>query len=308
MFDYLAFEYEFTTQQMSGANDYVLGTVTSHYNIGETNLLITKDNAIPDGSWNNTPFLSDASYTLDIPDALVNVSIPGAGKIPSEVTITIPDLAFYTGDDAKARIRMENGFGITVATATTTFGVSVSDPTHANNLDTTSTIDLAMGGNTYFFTDFTGKDTYKLKGLEDLWGIDPNKDRPVYIIPFDPSGWGITGVAKAYFRVEFELAYGFTKFMASQLTPQLFTMPGTATVYVETVLYFTFTQFPEWYGGEIIHDPSFSAVAAVAATGDPTSTDLPPGDTTGLNIPGFELISALLAIPPLYALYRKRRN
>ncbi|MHA1236986.1 MAG: Heimdall-CTERM domain-containing surface protein, partial [Candidatus Hodarchaeales archaeon] len=120
--------------------------------------------------------------------------------------------------------------------------------------------------------------------------------------------WGITGVAKAYFRVEFELAYGFTKFMASQLTPQLFTMPGTATVYVDTVLYFTFTQFPEWYGGEIIHDPSYSAVAAVAATGDPTSTDLPPGDTTGLNIPGFELISALLAIPPLYALYRKRRN
>ncbi|MHA1932800.1 MAG: Heimdall-CTERM domain-containing surface protein [Promethearchaeota archaeon] len=309
MLDYIAFEYEYNTQTITGANNYTLGTVTSHYNIGETNLLITKDSTLPVANWNHTPFLSGASYSLDIPDAIASQTIAGVGTLPSEVIININQLAFYTGDDAKARIRMQNGFGITVATATTTFGVSVSDPTHADNLDSEETIDLQMGGNTYFFTDFAGKKSYKLKGLYDLWGIDPDEDRPVYIIPFTPSpSWGITNVAKEYFRVEFELAYGFTKFMATQLTPQIFSMPSSS-VYVESVLYFTFTEFPEWYGGEIIHDPSYSAIAAAAAQAESTTTtDLPPGTTTEGVIPGFEFLSTLLAIPPLYALYRKRRN
>ncbi|WP_455140145.1 Heimdall-CTERM domain-containing surface protein [Candidatus Hodarchaeum mangrovi] len=307
--DFLNFEYIFETQTITGANEYVLGTVTTHYNIGETNLLVVKETSIPSEEWSFSPFLATPSYTFNIPSVLVGTPIPIAGvNIPSSVTINLPELAFYIDDDAKTRMRLANSFGLTVATATTTFGLSVSDPTYEDNLDqTTSTIDIAMGGNTFFFTEFTGKNTYKLLGLQSLFGIDPTVDRPVHILPFDPAGWIVTNVAHAYFVVEFALAYGFTKFLAEQLSPQLFTMPSKE-LYINWVLYFTFTEFPEWYGGEILHDPSYSAVAALSVSGASSTTAPPGSDTTGLGIPGFELISVLLAIPPLYALYRKRRR
>ncbi|MHA2031816.1 MAG: hypothetical protein ACW99Q_20750, partial [Candidatus Kariarchaeaceae archaeon] len=313
LLDFIEFEYIFTTEATTiGTNEVILGTVETHYNIGETNLLIIKDEAggMPTANWNHTPLADvSASYLLDIPDILSGFDIPGAGTIPTAVNIIVPGLNIYLDDDAKSRIRMANGFGITVATATTTFGVSVQNPSYTDNTGAASpTLDLAMGGNTYFFTDFEGKDTYKLKGLQDLWGIDPTVDRPVYIIPFDPTGWTIYGAAKIYFAVEFALAYGFTKFIAEQLTPQLFEMAGDATVYVDTILYFTFTEFPEWYGGEIYHDPAYSAVAAVTAATDTSTTDLPGTTTTGGTIPGFELVTGLLAIVPLFALFRKRRT
>ena len=314
LLDYLSFEYIFTTEEVTlGSNEAIVGTVETHYNIGETNLLITRGETLPTANWNHTPLENiDAHYLLDIPDNIAGTNIPIAGIIPTAVNITVPNLNFYLNDDAKARIRMQNGFGITVATATTTFGVSLvgQTPTFADNTGTASpTIDLAVGDNTYFFTDFEGKDSYKLLGLEELWGIDPTLDRPVHIIPFNPAGWTITGAAKIYFAVEFALAYGFTKFIAEQLTPELFDMAGDATVYVESVLYFTFTEFPEWYGGEIIHDPAYSAVAAVTAAGETSTSDLPPGSTTtNGTIPGFELITGLLAIAPLFAFFRKRRT
>ena len=134
-------------------------------------------------------------------------------------------------------------------------------------------------------------------------GLSNSTDRPVHIFTFDPTGWAIHNVAKEYFIVEFALAYGFTKFIAEELTPQHFTQPGSAGVYIATVLYYTFTEFPQWHGGEILHDPAYSAVAAMG--GDTSSTG-PPGTTGG--IPGFEILSALLALPPLYAFYRKRRR
>ncbi len=314
--DYIGFEYIFETQTITGANSYVLGTVETHYNIGETNFLVTKhDDAAfltaNAANFTNDPFIAAPVYNFAVPSDLHDFAVPGLSiTVPHNVLIHLPQMAFYIGDDAKVRMRMANSFGLTVATATTTFGVSVSDPQYDDQTDdpTNPTIDLAMGGNTFFFTEFTGKNTYKLKGLDVLWGIDPDADRPVNIRLFDPMGWAIHNVAKFYFRVEFELAYGFTKFIALQLTPQIFSMPGTATVYIDTVLYFTFTEFPEWYGGEIIHDPSYSAVAAMAATPGTTTTDEPgPGSTTDTGIPGFEFLPVLLSIPPLYALYRKKR-
>ncbi len=275
--DHIGFEYEFKTQEITGANEYVLGTVTSHYNIGETNFLVTKDDQsfIDDhaDNWTSSPFVEAPSYTFEIPATLQNYEIPLTSlTMPASVTVNLGELAFYLNDDAKARINMQNGFGLTVATATTTFGVSVEDTTYEDNLGTTHMIGLQMGGNTFFHTDFVGKETYKLLGLDDLMGIDPTVDRPVHIVPFAPNGWAIHNVAKAYFAVEFALAYGFTKFIAQELTSQYFNMPaGTAEVYVNTVLYFTFTEFPEWFGGEILHDPVYSAVAAPVANSDVTA-------------------------------------
>ncbi|MHA2304974.1 MAG: Heimdall-CTERM domain-containing surface protein, partial [Candidatus Hodarchaeales archaeon] len=310
LLDSVGFEYEFTTTNMT---DHIKGTVTTHYNIGETNFLVTKDDQdyvdAHTDNWTNSPFVEAPSYTFNIPDGLKTTTVTNALtalglSIPNSVTVNLNDLAFYFGDDAKKRMMMKDGFGLSVVTSTATFGNSVVDPelTVSDNIFT-----LSMGENAYFETDFVGKDTYKLLGLETLFDIDPAEDRPVIIVPFFDTNYAINSVAKAYFAVEFEMAYGFTRFVATELSTEYFDMPaGTAQVYVEAIEYFTFTQFPEWYGGEIIHDPAYSAVAAMAATSSETSDTGPPDTTAG--IPGFELLSVLLAIPPLYALYRKRRS
>ncbi|MFX0122865.1 MAG: Heimdall-CTERM domain-containing surface protein [Candidatus Hodarchaeota archaeon] len=314
--DHLEFNYVFETEEFHGANEYIEGRVTTHYNIGETNLLITRDNqsyidthAV---AWNNNPFAGEFSYTVFIPDEIADYDfstiIPSLPDIPNSVTVDLPELAFFVGDDAKTRMMKTGGFGLSVATSTTTFGVDVDGETYEKDGDD---INVKMGGKTYFFTEFTDKMTYKLLGLEDLWDIDPTLDRPVHVHPFDPIGWGVEdfGLAKAYFIVEFALAYGFTAFMAKELTG--FVMSEDTKKYVEVdLLYFTFTDFPEWFGGEIVHDPTYSAVAAMAAEGMGTSateSSEGPGESSE-GIPGFEILSAILAILPLYALYRKRRT
>ncbi|MFX0186018.1 MAG: Heimdall-CTERM domain-containing surface protein, partial [Candidatus Hodarchaeota archaeon] len=146
---------------------------------------------------------------------------------------------------------------------------------------------------------------YKLRELESLWGIDPNLDRDVYVKLFDPTAWDwvFPPEARAYFLVEYGLALMFTHFIAEKIAPEI-TYPGTNVALLAQILYLTFTEFPEWFGGEIYHDPAYSAVAAVVAEGD---TDTTGEETTAGGIPGFELLSVLLAIPPTYAIYRKRR-
>ena len=319
--DYLAFEYEFETNEINGANKYVEGLVTSHYYIGETNFLVVKEPDYDPGvNWNHTPFSIAPVYEFEVPSNLKNKIVPDPRnpltetiKIPEKVEIPLPMLSFYFDDDAKTRMRMENGFGISVMTATTTFGVSVIDPDTSALTHNPDDINLMMGGNTYFSTIFQGKKEYKLHGLETLWPDIPTEHN-ASIIPIsmaDWSNWDVEGVGLGYFAVEFGMAYGFTRFMAEQLSPDLVTMVDNEEAYVDTSLYFTLTEFPAWYGGEIIHDPAYSAVAAMAAVGDSSSTaeetSGPPDTGDGGGIPGFEILSVLLAIPPLYALYRKRR-
>ncbi|MHA1542675.1 MAG: Heimdall-CTERM domain-containing surface protein, partial [Candidatus Hodarchaeales archaeon] len=256
------------------------------------------------------------SYTLDVPADLQGVNLTSLGvsaTFPSAVSITLPEMAFYVENDAKLRMSMSDAFGLTVVTATNFFDVmTVSDPQYASHLDEPEdpTIKLEKDGNEFFWTSFKDKMNYKLKELDFApFNIDPTVNRDVYITLFDPSGWAFTNIAKAYFIVEFSLAWAFTVFVASKIAPDIVhPAAGEHTEVINQIAYLTFTEFPEWYGGEIYHDPSYSAIAAAAAQAESTSTDLPPGTTTGLNIPGFELISTLLAIPPLYALYRKRRN
>ncbi|MFW9856619.1 MAG: Heimdall-CTERM domain-containing surface protein [Candidatus Thorarchaeota archaeon] len=306
--DYLSFEYEFTTQINSGANAHVLGTTTTHYNIGETNFLVIAGETVNmSETWDYSPFTDQPNYTFQMPSSLVSVDVLGK-NIPASKTVFFPNMAFYFNDDAKRRMNMQNGFGLTVATATTSIGLSNPEHTDETDNPTQRRISLDSGGNTFFYTEFTGKYTYLLQGLENApWNIDPAVPRNVEIHLFDPTNWAwaIPDVSKVYFKLEFALAYQFTKWFAVQLEPGLLP-PGDEGVYFNFVLYFTFTEFPEWYGGEIIHDPAYSAVAALAA-GDTTTTGPGPGDTTTGPISGFELLSVVLAIPPLVALYRKRR-
>jgi hypothetical protein len=323
--DHLAFEYSFKVEELelstTPAITVNLGTVETRYHIGETNFLVTMNDdaafiAANAGIWEGTPFVESPSYTLDVPADLQGIDLSPFGisaTFPSSVGITLPEMAFYIENDAKLRMSMADAFGLTVVTATNWFDVmTVSDPQYATHLDDPEdpTIKLEKDGNEFFWTSFKDKMNYKLKELNFApFNIDPTVNRDVYVTLFDPSGWAFTNIAKAYFIVEFSLAWGFTVFVASKIAPDIVhPAAGEHTEVVNQIAYLTFTEFPEWYGGEIYHDPSYSAIAAVAAQAESTTTDLPPGTTTGLNIPGFELISTLLAIPPLYALYRKRRN
>ncbi|MCK5616910.1 hypothetical protein KAR91_84390, partial [Candidatus Pacearchaeota archaeon] len=232
--DYLAFEYEFETNEFTGANKYVEGLVTSHYHIGETNFLVVNEPDYDSGvNWNHTPFSIAPVYEFEVPSNLKNKIVPDPRnpltetiKIPEKVEIPLPMLSFYFDDDAKTRMRMENGFGISVMTATTTFGVSVIDPDTSALTHNPDDINLMMGGNTYFSTIFQGKKEYKLHGLETLWPDIPTEHN-ASIIPIvldDWSDWDVEGVGVGYFAVEFGMAYGFTRFMAEQLSPDLVTM------------------------------------------------------------------------------------
>ena len=315
--DHLAFEYIFKVEEIDlGTTPSIkvnLGTVETRYHIGETNFLVTMDDdafiTANAAEWIGQPFTESPSYTLDVPPALQGQTV-GSWTFPGSITITLPEMAFYVEDDAKIRMHMSDAFGLTVVTATNWFDVmTVDDPQYATHLNEPEDpkIEIEKDGNVFFWTSFKDKMTYKLKELDFApFNIDPTTDRDVYVTLFDPSGWVFTDMAKAYFIVEFSLAWAFTVFMASKIAPDIVhPAAGEHIEVVNQLLYMTFTEFPAWYGGEIYHDPSYSAVAAVAA--QPDTTDDSPGTSTTGNIPGFGLLSALIAIPPLYASYRKRR-
>ncbi len=321
--DYLSFEYEFQTINFTGADRHVEGHVTTHYNIGETNFLaVNEPDYDHDVNWNHTPFSAAPLYEFEVPPNLKNKIVPDPRapftdtiQIPEMVPIQLDTLSFYFDDDAKARMRMENGFGISVMTATTTFGVSIPEIDTSDLTKNPKSINLMMGGNTFFNTIFEGKREYELNELETLWPDLPTKHY-ASIVPVettDWSKWDVENVGKGYFAIEFGLAYGFTRFMAEQLTSDLVTMVDNEEAYVDTSLYFTLTEFPVWYGGEIIHDPTYSAVAAMAAETPEESSETSeepsaPPSSSDDRIPGFGILSVLLALPPLYALYRKRRH
>ena len=315
--DHLAFEYTFEVEEHVLSPDLTvnLGVVETKYHIGETNFLMTmNDDAafIAANSWQGSPFVTNPTYSLNIPAGLQGIDLAdygGSGVFPSTVSITLPEMAFYVENDAKLRMSMADAFGLTIVTATNFFDAkTVSNrqyATHLNDPDN-PTIDFEEDGNRIYWTSFKDKMTYKLRELDFApFNIDATIDRDVYVTTFKPVGaWTFNNVSKAYFIVEFSLAWGFTVFMASKVAPEI-VHPGAGshTEVVNQIVYMTFTEFPAWYGGEIYHDPSYSAVAAVAAQPD-TTTD--GSDTTG-NIPGFELISVLVALPLMYTAYRKRR-
>lgn len=316
--DHLAFEYTFEVEEIDLFGIKVnLGTVETKYHIGETNFLITRNDDAAyiathasdfSSASDTSPFIGRPIYKLKIPDLLRGLDLgPTLPEFPSvDLDIELPEMAFYIGDDAKIRMRKADGFGLTVVTSTNWCDVKISTPQYVTHLDDPDpSIDCKDDeDNVFFLTGFKNKMNYKLRELE-FWGIDPNEDRDVYVEPFDPTSWDwvFPPAAEAYFLLEFGLALKFTQFMATKIAPEI-TYPGTDVALLANVLYLTFTEFPEWFGGEIYHDPAYSAVAAVVAEGE---TDTSGEETAGGGIPGFELLSVLIAIPPMYALYRKRR-
>jgi hypothetical protein len=275
--DHLAFEYSFKVEEIelptTPAITINMGTVETQYHIGESSFFATKDDATfiaaNSGIWEGSPFIETPSYTLDVPAALKGIDMGiygGSGIFPDSVTSVLPEMAFYIENDAKLRLNMADAFGLTVVTATNWFDVEVvSNPQYASHLDEPEnpTIDVENDGNVFFLTSFKDKMNYKLRELDFApFNIDPTVDRDVYITLFDPSGWAFTNVAKAYFILEYSLAWASTVFVASKIAPEI-VHPGAGqpTEVVNQIVYLTFTEFPMWYGGEIYHDPAYTAIA-----------------------------------------------
>ncbi|PWI48680.1 hypothetical protein CEE45_05570 [Candidatus Heimdallarchaeota archaeon B3_Heim] len=276
--DHLAFEYSFEVEEIelptTPAITINLGTVETKYHIGESSFFATIGDdaafiAANAGIWEGSPFIESPSYTLDVPAALQGIDMStygSSGIFPDSVSITLPEMAFYIENDAKLRMSRADAFGLTVITATNWFDVeTVSNPQYATHLDDPEnpTIDVENNGNVFFWTSFKDKMTYKLRELDFApFNIDPDVNRDVYVTLFDPSGWTFTNVAKAYFTVELSLAWSSTVFVASKIAPNI-VLPGAGqhTEVVNQFLYLTFTEFPEWYGGEIYHDPTYTAIA-----------------------------------------------
>ncbi|MHA1996414.1 MAG: hypothetical protein ACW97Z_17925, partial [Candidatus Hodarchaeales archaeon] len=275
--DHLAFEYTFKVEEIelptTPAITINMGTVETEYHIGESSFFATRDDAAfiaaKSGIWEGSPFIEAPSYTLDVPTALQGIDMSaygGSGIFPNSVTITLPEMAFYIENDAKLRMNMADAFGLTVVTATNWFDVEVvSNPQYASHLDEPEnpTIDLENDGNVFFLTSFKDKMNYKLRELDFApFNIDPTVDRDVYVTLFEPSGWAITNIMKAYFVIEYSLAWAFTVFVASKIAPEII-QPGAGqhTEVVNQIVCMTFTEFPTWYGGEIYHDPTYTAVA-----------------------------------------------
>ncbi|MFX0049802.1 MAG: hypothetical protein ACFE8U_00790, partial [Candidatus Hermodarchaeota archaeon] len=257
--DHLAFEYIFTVEEIDlGTTPPIkvnLGTVETRYHIGETNLLITQDDQsfITDHSANWTitpPFIDTPVYTQDIPTDLQGLDLNDYGlpvevpAFPAQISVTLPPMAFFVGDDAKMRMKIKNDFGLTVLTATNWYDVKVVEQTFTTHVqDTGSPIELKKDGNVFFWTSFKEKDYYYLRELNfPPYNIDPTTKRDVYVQMFIPTpAWGITDVAIEYFAIEIGLAFGFTKFVATKIAPEIL-YPGSGTIVVNRFLYLTLVE------------------------------------------------------------------
>ncbi|MFX1285574.1 MAG: hypothetical protein ACFFB5_18185 [Promethearchaeota archaeon] len=288
--DFVSFNYVFETIEISGKFSYIKGRLTAHYDIGETSFLLITEDSIPSGAWNHTPFAAVPSYTLEVPNDLVGTPSPGGGTIQNNVTIYLPESTFYMEDDARERIQMDNGFGLTVTTTTTTFGIDVVNPEYNTQPDE---INLYMGGYTYFTCEF-----HNQKGVN-----------PSLITVFTPFDWPISNVAKEYFKVEFDLVYDITKFVINKISSELNTMPESASLYIGTILYFTFTDFPKWYGCGIINNFTYYTIAAMTApSSSTTSTSMTSEPPPTSSHTGFEIFYPILGLLFLKRIYTLKKS
>ncbi|UCG03523.1 MAG: hypothetical protein JSW11_05920 [Candidatus Heimdallarchaeota archaeon] len=300
VFDYLAFDYEVTwSEDTSGELPEVTTDVITHYNIGEVSWLFTMDSGTPIDPEYSDSFKESLIYEIDLPGS--GISVPYLGTIPDKLSHTF-DIEAYPFDDAQARINDSNGFGFAVMTQTNSYGLSFEETIWDDG-------SLTISAGDDFQTSFVGKNTYKLKGVEEL-GFNPDTDREVTLLAEKQADMShvTTPLVKGYLDISHGLYHDFIKWILDVG----FGYTQTYEYRVGQANYLTLTQFGDWVGGEIIHDPTYSAVAAMAAE-PPESSSTPEESSeeheeSSDGVPGFEILSVLLGILPVYALYRKRRR
>ncbi|PWI49682.1 hypothetical protein CEE45_00710 [Candidatus Heimdallarchaeota archaeon B3_Heim] len=297
VFDYLSFDYQVNWNQYTETIETetitkVSTDINTLYNIGEVSWLITNSGEGINTTEYPNSFEESLTYDIELPG--IDLSLPLLGTLPDKLSPTF-NVEVYPSDDAQKRINDANGFGFAVVTQTNSHGL---------NFGTWDSTSNSISAEDDFKTDFENKDTYKLKGVEEL-GFNADVDRDVVIVAKPHSGLAhiTTSLARKYFDLTHGLYEDFTEHVL--INGLGFQSPPSYAI--DASNYLTVTEFGDWVGGQIVHDPSYSAVAAVAATQETTTDGPSDTSTTGTNIPGFGLLSALIAIPLFYASYRKRR-
>ncbi|MFX1534187.1 MAG: Heimdall-CTERM domain-containing surface protein [Promethearchaeota archaeon] len=296
LFDSLEFTYSVSTTDLG--DDLLEISINSTYDIGETKLLVTTETSINSAEYPDS-YVASPSYTLNLPPAAS--IIPG---FPSSVDINLPDLAFYVNDDAQKRIHDQaGGFGISVMSATNVFGMDVELPVGYYD-DATESIPIYKEGDTenpVFLTKFVDKDIYKLLGVEEL-GYDPTDDHEIGLQIRSPTGWALPSATATFLKFKSDLVLAFTKWVAMQLSPSL--SLGDISMYAGNSEYITFIEYPEWSGGQIVNDPTFSAI--VGTLGESETTTSQP--TSPILTPGFEFLPLFAGCVAFILLIRKRKN
>ncbi|MFX1285178.1 MAG: hypothetical protein ACFFB5_16095 [Promethearchaeota archaeon] len=299
VFDYLAFNYNVTwSTSTEGEVTEVKTDIVTHYNIGEVSWLFTLDSGSPIDSKYTDSFKDSITYEIDLPGAGLNIlGTPIPDKLSHEFIVEA-----YPFDDAQARINDANGFGFAVMTQTNSYGLNFKDAIWDDGM-------LTISAEDDFETSFVDKNTYKLKGVEEL-GFDADLDRNVTFLAKYHSDMThvTTPLVKGYLDISHELYHDFIKWILENG----FGYHKTYGYRAEEANYLTLTQFGDWVGGEIVHDPAYSAVAAMAAVESSASSSSktsgpPPTSTTG-GVPGFEILIVLFTLPPLYTMHRKRHH
>ncbi|MFW9914554.1 MAG: hypothetical protein ACFFGZ_02990 [Candidatus Thorarchaeota archaeon] len=308
LLDSLTFTYTFTTQSLGTSVvapgiELIQADIQTEYDFGETNLLVVQESAAPAGTWTDTFSTSD-DYVFDLPQAFLDVIdiIPGVEDFPENITVPLPDLTFYLNDDAKRRIGYsDGGFGMTMVTMTNAFavGMTPAHPDAAGKIN--DTIDILADGEKAFVTTFTDKTDYTLSELPaDMTGNGPH----TAIIDYFPAGNSyIQNLGTFYFKLEMGLAKAFLYLLALEMGLDNAADQGRI-VDVAHHAYVTLTEYPVWNGGDIDHDPTYTAISGQGEGGEGSETET--GSSAGAFAPGFEFLTVFLAAIPLI-LYKKRK-
>ena len=308
LFKYLTFTYHVNTVSQNATTSIV--QVTTNYSLGPMQWLITTDNTAAYSAIQAADPTINSGNSFQNPATSYVVQV-NAGLIAIQTTVSIPTLTFYTNDAVPERINAQamastgaTGFGVAIASSTNAFvqGSSTIDnggpQTNSNNI----TVPLSFGSDNFFQTNYAGKSTYTRTFTNGTTETDP-----VYISLRSLADMSqlidTSSLINGYFDLQSIQTYGLAIYSAAQLDSNLFsTSWSISQMKMDTAStnYITLVQMPYWSGLQVVQDPTFSAVAAVAAGGTSgTGTSIP-------SSPGFELIAIFAVIPLVY--FKKRHN
>lgn len=323
LFDYLSFTYTVKTRLANETHTIV--DVETKYDVGPMKWLITTDD-LTTYELLNSSLIPGIDHTNSFHTEEYPISFQTGYSVAPWFNVTVPALSFYTGGavpvrsdaDAIAGANAE-GYGIAVATSTNVYkaGLTVDLPSTPQN----DMIPLSVGGDTFFETSFVGKATYD----RTLTNGTVETGLPVYInmttlenamnlVKLTPD------LLQGYFETQSKMTNGAVLFAAKALSPvyAAATSSSVLDMTVEDTAYVTFVQMPKWSGMEVVQDPTYSAVAAVAGADETSDTpgDTETGDTETTSggggggsttaIPGYELLTMLAVIPVGFYLKRRR--
>lgn len=306
LFPKITFKYKLYTEVI---DDIVYGRVKFEYDLDPISLMFTKDDTASYGNLVTEGVCNDTN-SFNVPTQTLDFSASGA-----DFAVDIGSFSVFEGVAARNRIEArgtelyQQGYGISAAYTTNSFelGYTLEVPSPIAGAGATMSYPIQIGGETVFETDFTEAPNYELT-LEN-GTVD---EYPLYVEYMNPASVFNGPVVRPYFDLQGAMTGTFLGWTAYNLSPMLaatlanpYSSIAQIHMDVDQAHSVWFLECGKWNGLKINMDPTFSAVAAVQSSDTSTSGDPTGEDTTGIGIPGFELV-ALVAFPA-YITFKKRK-